>query len=432
MAIKTDSRMSNTWRYKAKYKTKYDPNSVDFKYITNTKKLQKEKLITPASHTVVGVTNSMDQKLHYNLNLNEGIGTYANNITKYFDRLYSVHPDHELANLVQYVFFVRPDLNLLNSKGELTTYDTGRLGYSYMSNNSTTNTKAGPNATPASDPYMQMMYAMYPGLIQQLSGTFIGAHDFMPFLVGRTKSLNLPDFSVKDYKMEQPFTGYNLPYASHALASKTGGTFDVVFRDDDELRVLKLFQMWDYYIDAVTRNKFAPRDDYVIYNRMDYACSVFVITCKPDATEIVHWTKYTGAFPINVPNSNLSVNIGQYQTSNEVSITFDYFMQGDPFDPLILVEFNKNAHVSDSSNQPYIPVYTSTKAYKGDTIEDLGMEDKRSAEKRAMTRRDMPFNKTAPAVLTAGNALVGSPFVCKNGKKYELRWKPTDKSLSPG
>jgi hypothetical protein len=419
---KTDSRMTSTWKYTPKYTKKEGKN--DLKYITNTKientsatfshPIGKQKL-SPSSHADAGISKKMGKAMKFNLNMNTGKGGYKENVGKYFDRLYSVYPEHEIDNLCQYVFIVRPDLNIVqDSTNKLVSLGDSRADYL-------------PNSSPDKDQLFRYMKKAYPYILYNLSGTELSGHDFIPYLVGRTESLNLPDYTIKDYKMNQPFTNYNLPYASHALESQTGGQFEITFREDDDFQIHKLFQTWLYYIDGVTRNKFGPKVKYIKDNRIDYACSVYCITCKADATEIVYWTKYTGAFPTSVPNSDLSFNL-RGSPNNKVTIPFDYFYT-ESLNPYILVDFNKNAHVtSNASKQAYIPIYRSG------TVSSIGMAESRSKERKAVTKvRDglgTQFVKSAPVALGSGNALVGAPFVCKIGNKYYLRWKKI-KNLTP-
>ena len=396
---KTDSRLTSTTKYTSRYASNY--NGKDFKYITNTKVLAKNEKLRPTSSTDAGITPAAKKRLRYNLNMNGriwGPGEFDTNIMTNFDRLYSIYPEYELSSLCQYVFIVRPDTNILDSVGNLVSAEAS---------------STGPNSSPASDAYMRWMYNDHKNLLKCISGGVSGSHDFISFLVGRTESLNLADYSLKDYKMNQPFTDYNLPYASHALASQTGGQFEIAFREDEDLRIHKMFQAWTYYISAVTRNLFEPKLEHIRDNRLDYTCSVYCITCKADATTIVHWAKYTGAFPTSVPNSDLSFNL-RGAPNRTVTIPFDYFYQ-ESFNPFILVDFNKNAHITVSKTDTvgYIPVYRSQK------ISDMGL----SAPKTGKAK----YSKSAPISLGSGNALVGCPFICRTGKgansRYELRWK---------
>lgn len=401
-----------SWGYTSKYTKK--PPKDGYKYISNSSVLTKKAKLNPDSKESVGITSKMDDAIHFNLNMGTGHGGFEKNFSYYFDRFYSVYPEHELSSLCQYVFFVRPDLNILDTnRGTLLSLSNSRKRYTQA-------------MSPNNNQFLRYMHQAYPYLLDclVLNGN-LDSHDFIPFLTGRVESINLPDYTIKDYKMTQPYSGYNLPYASHALESMTGGEFEVIFRDDDEMRILKFFQTWAFYINAVTRNMLSPKMKYIRNNRADYCTSIYVITCKPNAEEIVHWIKYTGAFPVNVPHSNLSFNL-RGAVNNKLSIKFDYFHQ-EPLDPLSIIDFNKNAHIkTHASKVSYIPVYHS------DKIGDIGFKDIRSKvdpRKKIITGESTKFYKNAPVSFGTGNGLAGCPFVCRIGKKYYLRWKKIN--LSP-
>ena len=380
------------------------------KYITNTKTLKKNETFSPEPFT--SKHNKVNNLVKYEMNIT--YGKSKSNTEIYFDRLYSVYLDMELDGLCQYVFMVRPNLNIFktNDPTKLATLTQSQINAGYYA-----------NSTPAKDQFFRYMKKSYPYILQSLTHELVGDHDFIPYLVGRTESLQIPDYSLKGYKMNQPYTNYELPYASHALDSMTGGEFDITFREDNDLKIHKFFQTWLYYIDGVTRNKFSPKTKYITHNKIDYATSVYCITCKADAETIVYWTKYTGAYPTAVPNSNLSFNL-RGSVDNKITIPFSYFLQ-ESLDPYILVDFNKNAHVTKSNSRSFIPVYRS------DTLKYTGLKDYRSSVQKKLDARldgaKVSVNLNTPAMLGSGNGLVGSPFICKvkEGNKYvyKLRWK---------
>lgn len=357
-----------------------------------------------ASHSKV------DKLLQFHMN--QSYGTKIDNTSLYFDRLYSVLPSRELVNTCQYAFFIRPDLNIYaaNDKG-------GHKLYNISAKAKNTGYRAA--SCPSQDNFIRYMQYHHPNTLRSLTSQLEGEHDFIPFLVGRTESLQLPDFSIQDYSMTQPYTGYSLPYASHSKKSTTGGTFEASFREDKQYRVHKLFQTWLYYIDAVTTNKFEPKYKHIRHNKMDYATSAFIITCAEDAETIIYWAKYTGAFPTINPNSNISFNL-RGNVDNKVSVSFDYFLV-EALDPYILVDFNKNAHVTNADSRPYVPVYNTV------TLDTIGIKDYRSKEKKAYDKKkpgaDTTFRKSTPIILGTGNGLVGAPYICKVDKNYKLRWK---------
>lgn len=402
-------RFSHTYEYDP-VKLKRVKAITTSKYITNTKTLKKNQTFSPDPFT--SKYNKVDKLVKYEMNMT--YGKTQNNTELYFDRLYSVYLDMEMDNLCQYVFMVRPNLNIYkdSNPSKLATLTKSQINAGFYA-----------NSAPAKDQFFRYMKKTYPYMLQSLTHELAGSHDFIPYLVGRTESLQIPDYSVKGYKMNQPYTNYELPYASHALDSATGGEFDMTFREDGDLKIHKFFQAWLYYIDGVTRNRFSPKTKYITHNKIDYATSVYCITCKADAETIVYWTKYTGAYPTSVPNSDLSFNL-RGSVNNKVTIPFTYFLQ-EAMDPYILVDFNKNAHVTKSNSQAFIPVYRS------DTIKYTGLKDYRSSSQKKLDARldgsKVRVNLNAPATLGSGNALVGSPFICKvkEGGKYvyKLRWK---------
>lgn len=351
--------------------------------------------------------SKQDKKMKFNMNMSWG-DNYSNTATN-FDRLYSIYPTKEIDNICQYVFMVRPDLNILKDENRLVDYTKSQINSGYY-----------PSSSPNKDQYFRYMLKKYPMMLRSLSGNkFPGNHDFIPYLVSRTESMQIPDYAIKTSKFTQPYTNFNMPYAGNASESFTGGTFEITFREDNEYRLHKLFQTWLYYIDGVTRNKFGPTISHIKNNEYDYATSVYCITCAADGETILYWTKYTGCFPTSVPNSDLSFNL-RGTPNNKVTIPFDYFRQ-EAMNPYILIDFNKNSHVvkNNSNGLGYIPVYRSK------TINELGMKDYRTKANKSILveHAETSFSKDILADLGSGNGLVGCPFICKINNQYILRWK---------
>lgn len=283
----------------------------------------------------------------------------------WFDRFYSIYPDEELSGLIQYVFFVRPNCNFLTGNGK----------------------KAKLTSRMKKDPFYVYMYKNYFRILESLTDNFSTSHDFVPFLVGRTESLQVPDYTLKTGKLVQPCTGLGIPYAYTGLESTSGGTFDVTFREANDLRVNLFFYAWLKYIDGVSRNIYSPQKKFINQNKYDYCTSVYLITCKPNGEDIVHWAKYTGAFPTNTPLSELSFNLRSGNVPNKPSFTFEYF-KAEHFNLYILEDFNKNAHITN---------------------------------KKKIKRKEM-YN---PSSLGTGYAPAGAPFIyrAKKSNTFKLYWK---------
>ena len=187
------------------------------------------------------------------------------------------------------------------------------------------------------------IYATNPDILLSLTQGFSSNHDFVPLITSRIESIQLPDYSVKSYMLQQPYTGYSIPYASHGIASTTGGTFNVVLRETGDLSIHKMFQAWLSYINDINIGKYYPKKQYVYENRMDYGVSFYDLICAPNGIDILYWIKYTGCFPSQLENSSLSFNL-RGETNREVSIPFEYFLS-EPMKWHVLVDFNKNAHI---------------------------------------------------------------------------------------
>ena len=94
-------------------------------------------------------------------------------------------------------------------------------------------------------------------------------------------------------------------------------------------------------MDGVMRDKFTPKDKYIIYNCFDYATSIYDIQVDETGENVIWWTKYTGCFPYQVPLSDLSFNKGS-DPDPKCSISFKYYMC-EPVSIASLIDFNYNS-----------------------------------------------------------------------------------------
>ena len=297
---------------------------------------------------------------------------------QYFNRYNQSYHDNEMRPLIQYVFMVRPDLNILNEVDMNV-----------------------PSETCINDSFINLMVQDNNICCRQLVGDSFYGHDWMPMMVGRVESLQIPDYTLKDYQISQPYTNYLMPYAGSAIDSQTGGSFDIVFKEDNTLRVVKTFQTWCYYIDKLTRNQFKPKDKYITYNKFDYMSSVYHIICDVDGTTVLYWSKYTGCFPTSVPISNLSFNLGG-NIDNKISIPFRYFIH-EALNPDIIMDFNRNSGMHPQWSYSYWKSICKKYEYGGYNMEE-----------------SIPNLRYA-----------GKPFIVREGWKIKLRWLKTDADAMP-
>ena len=337
----------------------------------------------------------------------------------HFDRWYSIDLNKEDISGRHYIFILRPDLNLVNE------------GTNELSDDSHV----------ASDGFFQYLGSYYPHIITSLTGEFdtsassgrisesdrkcgsglgnatsrsnssdnngtqLPIHTFIPILTGRAESLQLPDYTIKNYELVQPYTKYTIPYPSSAIESQTGGTFDITFREDGEFTIHKLFHAWIYYMDGVMRNKFKPKNKYILYNAFDYATSIYDIAVDATGENIIWFTKYTGCFPLTSPNSDLSFNLHS-SPEPKCSIPFAYFM----------CEQNNLNSLMDFNYNSLGYTYMRRHSY---SFSDNGMDP--SVPVEAIYNQTVGYSKSF-----LGRQQVGRPVIFANTKEkiLKLRWMP--------
>lgn len=329
-----------------------------------------------------------------------------------FDRYYSINPDMELTGLCHYIFMTRPDLYILDD-----------------SDPPIPRTEVV-NATNA----FNSVFFTNPNIVKSLTNIGPdggktpkgGKHSFIPIITSRVDSLQLPDYSIRSYTIEQPYSGFTMPIATHGNHSVTGGQFDLVLRETYDLGIHKMFQLWTKYISDIAIGAYSPRRDNVLKNICDYAVSVYDIICAPDAKTILYWVKYVGAFPNITPISDLSFNKGNLP-GNQVTITFDYFLS-EQMDIYSLIDFNINAGVYDIS---------TVKSSNGNLPEDISILAENEKDGFTSDMIDSGNDRTANGinpyvvpVYGTGDSLYAFPYINFNWKNDEpskrfptLEWK---------
>lgn len=357
--------------------------------------------------------NSTDPSKNVLLTMNDGTNDYQHKQSWVdFDRFYAIDLPNELPSGRHYIFICRPDLYLVDENSKT-------LQLSSKSRVSV-------------DPYFSYLSQFHPEIIASLTSEFTGMkstrlkpaggvgdnyastvnvdgknypfqnnHAFIPYLTSRVESLQLPDYTIKNNNLVQPYTKYSMPYTTTAIESSTGGSFDITFREDKYFSLHKLFYAWIYYQNNVMRNIFSPKDRYIRFNELDYATSIYDFIVDDTGENIVYWTKYTGCVPTSVPMSDLSFNRNS-GAETKISIPFSYFYC-EHMDRNILIDFQYNSLGYNAMHSPYF-----------------------------FEKRMFPFSidQTIPiynADTFLGKNFVGRPVIfygndSKHGKTFKLRW----------
>lgn len=250
-----------------------------------------------------------------------------------FNRFRLIHPDSVLANSKGYVFFTRPDLNIVSSS--TATSEIGMLMYNMASFHA--GIVAGLQLSP-----------------QMSNASFDNGHKFIPLLCNRCTGIDINDETLETKEIGDTYTGWKLNYGTTTIKSKTANTVTTSFFDDEQLSIYLTFKLWEEYINGVSRGIILPKDTYIKTKQLDYAISIYYFLCAEDGESIIFWTKYTGCIPTNIPSSNFTDSIESPIKQPKYSITWQYAFKKD-YDPYSLAEFNG---LSDSgSNGQGVKIY---------------------------------------------------------------------------
>ena len=236
-----------------------------------------------------------------------------------------------------YVFFTRPDCNVLNKKGT----------------NISDEVKNVPN--------FRYAWLHDPHILKQLSLDSNIYGDFMPYLSNESRSFTLRDEYITYDTYGKSMTGHKIVYGKNNVESKTAGEFSIDFIDSRNVDIYRLHKLWTDYISNVYQGVFTPKMKYIRGRMLDYACSVYFILVAEDGETIIFWSKYTGVFPVNIPSSAYNWTQGQILTNPSINITYQYSFKED-FNPLSLIEFNRNA---GNGEYKYVPVADVASMYYG-------------------------------------------------------------------
>ena len=300
-------------------------------------------------------------KIHHNFDIENLDTGYTDGVVKksstQFNRFKMAFPDYELTKTFAYVFFTRPDLNILSSKTKLSTQADA-------------------------DPLYNYLYYNNPDLVRNLTKYGSTNHCFNVFLSNIAKSFEISDEYIKTVEAGETFTGYKIHYGRNDIESKAAGEFSISYRDDYNLDVFKTHKLWVDYISKVFRGEFSPRSEHKQNKELDYACAVYYFLLGPDQQTILFWSKYTGVFPTSTSSSTYSWDSQSMLKVPGPSIKYAYSIKRD-FDPTHLAEFNtlssnysnakptrvyEEKHLGVGSTWVGAPFIITTKNAKGEKV----------------------------------------------------------------
>lgn len=259
-----------------------------------------------------------------------------------FNRNKTAFPDYHLNKTFAYVFFTRPDLNLLTPTFKLTDNSNSDPKYKYLFDNNQWTLRS---------------------LVKHGNPN----HDFLVLLSNEAKSFEVSDHVIKTVEHGETYTGGKVVYGKSDHESNTAGEVSIRYIDSVNLDIFKLHTIWVDYINKVYRGAFEPKSEYLKRKWLDYASSCYYFLCGPDGQTILYWEKLTGVFPVNTGENTFSWDSGNLLAKPEINIKYSYSMK-TPMDIYHLNEFNELAHYNNNRNIKSI--YSSKNCATGSTLSD--------------------------------------------------------------
>ena len=281
-------------------------------------------------------------------------------------------PDVNMAHnkTVTYVFFTRPDLNLLEFNGQA-------------------------NSQTLNHTETAILWRRNPEIFKLLTDytRCKDQNNFNLLLSNQVTSFDMQDETLSVIEAGKSWQGYEMIYGD-MYSGRAAGQFGCNFVDTQDYSVIQLIKLWITYIDMVAKGAWSPSynlrarggvgktlyDSHVYTKTLDYASSCYVFKCGPDGEDILYWSKYFGIFPINTGAQALSWDLTTPIGDNpKINISFRYSFKRD-MSPISLIEFNSVANVLSAVSEPgYDPeLNQSGRPFVGSPFIQMNLPDPRA------------------------------------------------------
>lgn len=280
--------------------------------------------------------------------------------TKFY-RLKRIDPYYRVEGAIEYLFFTKPDLNLVNTigtdrnpYGALTTGDietntiqgnSGSFGHDFKKmilGDGTDSFQIGTSVVP----YFRMLKDLgYEQTFADLCSSYIrngNTDDKCPFIRilsnRKCSNMDIPDISVEDLETAQNLYGFKLHYPLSSLKSDEDMEFSIDFEDTQYLEVYHLFKSWDLFRRLKWLGVVFPKKEYIENKILCDHISVFKFLVDVDGETLLYWAKATGVYPKSISRSSFS-EMGKDGALN-INVTFKVSGWFEDMDPMILEDFN--------------------------------------------------------------------------------------------
>lgn len=292
-----------------------------------------------------------------------------------------VHGNNEIARAMKYYMYNRfkvPDINLAHSKSFTYVFFT-RPDLNIL----VPGANGGANAQVRNHTEAGMVWRRYPEIFKLLTDASRcrDSDNFNMLLSNQVRSFDVKEEQLNTLEAGKSWNEYTMVYGD-SYTGRTAGQFTCTFDETSDYSVINMIKLWITYIDNVARGAWSPsynlqygsgvsssfNGSHVYTKTLDYAASAYVFKCGPDGEDVLYWSKYYGVFPITTGAGALSWDQEQaVGNTPKLNISFAYSFKRD-MSPISLLEFNNNARVGSGivAEESYDPAYNhSSRPYVG-------------------------------------------------------------------
>lgn len=296
---------------------------------------------TPPSNSILDEQNNDRELLAKQM---RSAGIYQPTDMKYntmFYRTRRIDPHYTIEGATEYLFFTKPDLNLVDSSGTLYEYlfdDSNIYGLT------TSDIKGGTaNSSYFVDLYRNGYYQTFLDLSYSATTVNGNQSDGCPFvrILSNRKSSNMdiPDISVQELETAQNMYGTRIYYPLSSAKSDEDLEFSIEFEDTQFLEVYHFFKAYDMYRKMKWLGLVAPRKEYINNKILHDHMSIYKFLVDTDGETILYYAKATGVYPKSISRSAFS----EFQEKGQLKLTVTFKLSGwfEDMEPLILYDFNQ-------------------------------------------------------------------------------------------
>lgn len=258
-----------------------------------------------------------------------------------FNRFGMIDPYNPFLGSKEYIFFTKPDLNILSLSG------------------------SGLSRSLKGNPLFEFAREAYPNVLAQLQSSYRpGGVKLIPMLSNAVSSpLDMPSISSDGVETSANVYGTKITYRGNSMKSDENFSFSIEFEDTRYSEIYMFFKLYDEYerlkwLGYLNPEPGGPEERWINYtlNKILHdQISIFKFIVAEDGCTLLYWAEITGCFPEGVPRdawSDLSSTLGYMKLTTSWHGHFVTDMN-----PMVLQHFNHL--VKSASGNPILPLYNT-------------------------------------------------------------------------